>query len=90
MVETSSGQQITLRTSPASVLIEDGNGNSVRMEPAGITINSPAKLTINASQLEISASLITVNSGMTQFNGVVRADTVMAASIIPGTGGNTW
>ncbi len=84
VIETSSGQQITLQNSPSSVLIQDGNGNSVRMDPFGIVITTAAKVTINASQVEISAAQLTVNAGMTNFTGVVQANTVMAASIIRG------
>jgi hypothetical protein len=94
VIETSSGQQITLQNSPASVLIEDANGNAIRLDATGVTITTGATLTINASQIEISAGQVIVNAGMTQFSGVVQADTVIANSVvassyIPGAG-NIW
>ena len=52
VIETSSGQHITLQTSPASVLIEDGNGNSLRMDASGIAFNTSGKVAITASQVE--------------------------------------
>lgn len=82
VIETSSGQQITLQTSPASILIEDGNGNSVRMDGSGLAITTAAKLTIYASQMEISAGELTVNAGMAKFSGVMEADTVIANTVI--------
>ena len=94
IIETAAGQRITFLDSPGTILIEDSNGNTIRLEPSGITIQASAKVTVNASQLEISASSVTVNAGMSTFTGVVKADTLMANSVIassytPGTG-NIW
>ena len=94
VIETSSGQQITLETSPASILIEDGNGNSIRMDATGIALTTSEKLTIIASEMEISAGKLTVNAGLTNLSGVVRADTVqantvIATNIVQGSG-NLW
>jgi len=87
VIETSSGQHITLQNSPASVVIEDANGNVIRLDPSGIIITS-------VSQIAITAAMVTVNASMTNFSGVVQADTVIAnsviaASIAPGAG-NIW
>ena len=95
VIETSSGQHITLQNSPASVLIEDANGNTVRLDASGITITTAAKLTVNAAaQVEISAPQVAVNAATVNFSGIIQADTVIAnnvvaASITPGAG-NVW
>lgn len=94
IVETPGGQKMTLKDGPGSVEIVDSNGNSVKMESAGITVTSSAKVTINASTVEISASMVTVNAGMSKFSGVVQADTVISNSVVsasytPGAG-NIW
>jgi type 1 fimbria pilin len=91
IIETAAGQRITLLDSPGSILIEDSSGNTIRLESSGITIQASAKVVVNSSQLEISASMITVNAGMAKFSGVVQADTLIANSVIassytPGTG----
>jgi type 1 fimbria pilin len=91
IIETAAGQRITLLDSPGSILIEDTSGNTIRLESSGITIQASAKVVVNSSQLEISASMITVNAGMAKFSGVVQADTLIANSVIassytPGTG----
>jgi uncharacterized protein involved in type VI secretion and phage assembly len=94
IVETPGGQSITLKDGPGTVEIVDSNGNSVKLEPAGITVNASAKVTINASVVEISAGMVTVNAGMSRFNGVVQADTVISTSVISATytpgAGNIW
>ena len=91
IVETPGGQKFTLQDGPGEVLIEDSNGNSVKMEAGGITINASAKVTVNASAVEVSTGMLTVNSGMVKFSGVVQVDTLIANSVIgasytPGAG----
>ena len=63
-------------------------------EAAGITVTASAKVTINASTVEVSAGMVTVNAGMSKFSGVVQCDTmisnaVVSASYTPGAG-NVW
>jgi uncharacterized protein involved in type VI secretion and phage assembly len=94
VLETPGGQKVTLKDGPGSVTIEDSNGNSVKLESAGITVTASAKVTVNASTAEISAGMLTVNAGMSKFSGVVQADTVIANSVVsssytPGAG-NIW
>jgi len=94
ILETPGGQKVTLKDGPGAVLIEDSNGNSVKLESAGITVTASAKVTVNASMMEISASMLTVSAGMSKFSGVVQADTVISNSVIsssytPGAG-NIW
>ena len=94
VIETPGGQRITLDDSAGSVRIEDANGNSVTLATSGITINASAMVTLNASTVEVSAGMITVNAGMSKFSGVVQCDTliansVAAASYTPGAG-NIW
>jgi uncharacterized protein involved in type VI secretion and phage assembly len=93
-LETPAGQTVTLKDGAASISLQDSNGNSVKMESAGITVTASAKTTINASTVEISAGMVTVNAGMSKFSGVVQADTVITNSVVsasytPGAG-NIW
>jgi uncharacterized protein involved in type VI secretion and phage assembly len=93
VLETPGGQKITLKD-PGTVEIVDSNGNSIKLESGGITINTSAKVTLQASQVSVSASMVQVDSGMSKFSGVVQADTVICNSIIsssytPGAG-NIW
>jgi len=94
ILETPGGQKVTLKDGPGEVQIVDSNGNSVKLESAGITVNASAKVTINASTAEISAGMLTVNAGMSRFSGVVQADTVISNAVVsssytPGAG-NIW
>jgi len=94
ILETPGGQKVTLKDGPGALLLEDSNGNSMKLETSGITITAAAKVTINASTAEISVGMLTVNAGMSKFSGVVQADTVISNSVIsasytPGAG-NIW
>jgi len=89
--ETPAGQRITLQDGPALIVVEDSNGNTVKLEANGITVNTAGTISLNASRVEISATLLTVNAGMTKFSGVVQADSVIANQVsnAPGSG-NVW
>lgn len=95
VLETPGGQRMTLKDGPGAVEIVDSNGNSLKLEAAGITITASAKITINAgAMVEVSASMVKVSAGMSQFSGVVQCDTlitnsVVSASYTPGAG-NVW
>ncbi len=94
ILETPGGQKVTLKDGPGSIEIADANGNSIKLESAGITVTSGAKVTVKASTAEVSASMLTVNAAMSKFSGVVQADTVIANSVVsasysPGAG-NIW
>jgi uncharacterized protein involved in type VI secretion and phage assembly len=94
VLETPGGQQLTLKDGPGSVELVDSNGNSLKMEPGGITVTTSAKLTVQASTVEVTAGQVTVNAAMSRFAGVVNADTVITNSVIsssytPGAG-NIW
>jgi len=90
-LQTAGGQKLVLSDGPGSLEILDSNGNRIKLEPGGITVTSSAKVTINASTVEVSAGSLTFNTGMSRFSGVVQADTVICNSIIsasysPGAG----
>ena len=84
-LETPGGCSLTLKDGPGSLTAEDSNGNSIKLEAAGITVTASAKVTVNASQVAISAGLVTVDAGMSRFAGVVQADTVITNTIIAAT-----
>jgi uncharacterized protein involved in type VI secretion and phage assembly len=92
--ETPGGQKVTLKDGPGTVTIEDSNGNSIKLETAGVTVTASAKVTVNASAVEVSAGMVTVNAGMSKFSGVVQCDTLISNAVVstsytPGAG-NIW
>lgn len=69
-------------------------GTTVTYDQQGVTINTSMNVKVQATMVEISASMVTVNAGMSKFSGIVQADTVITNSVIsasytPGAG-NIW
>lgn len=95
ILETPGGQKLTLKDGPGNVEVVDSNGNSIKMEPSGITINAAAKVTVTAgAQVEVNAGMVTVNAAMSKFSGVIQCDTIIATTVVgtsytPGAG-NIW
>jgi uncharacterized protein involved in type VI secretion and phage assembly len=93
-IETPAGQSVVLDDGERSVTVRDANGNSATFDSGGVTVDAAAKVTVNASTIEMSAGMVTVNAGMSKFSGVVQADTVITNSVVsssytPGAG-NIW
>ena len=93
-LKTPGGQQVVLKDGAASIELTDSSGNSVKCEASGITISTSAKLTISASTIDVTASMVKVSAGMSQFSGVVQCDTLITNSVVsssytPGAG-NIW
>jgi uncharacterized protein involved in type VI secretion and phage assembly len=94
IAETPGGQKITMKDGPGSIEIADSNGNSIKLEASGITVNASAQVKVTASTVEVDASMVTVNAPMASFSGTVQAQTVICSSIVsasytPGAG-NIW
>jgi uncharacterized protein involved in type VI secretion and phage assembly len=94
LIETPGGQTLTLKDDPDSVILEDGNGNTVKLEASGISVNTSGRVSVSGSSIEVNAGMVTVNAGMTKFSGVVQCDTLISNSVVsasysPGAG-NIW
>ena len=70
------------------------SGTTLTIDSEGVTIDTPMNLTVQATQVKISAAMVTVDAGLSKFSGVVQADTIITNSIVsasytPGAG-NIW
>jgi hypothetical protein len=91
ILETPTGQTITLSSARGTVEIADSQGNSIKLEPAGVTIHAAGRVTINATELKVSAANLVIDAGVSKFNGVVQCDTLISDSVVsasysPGAG----
>lgn len=69
-------------------------GTTITVDPAGVSIQTPAKVAVQASQVEVTAGMVTVNAALSTFSGVVKCDVMQATTVIssvytPGAG-NVW
>ena len=91
VIRTRGGARIALADAPNRVEISDANGNSVVLEPAGVTVRAAGRVRIAAATAEVSAGSVRVDAGMSRFSGVVQCDTLIANSVVsasytPGVG----
>ncbi len=67
---------------------------TVTYDMEGVSINTSMNVRVDATRVEVNAPMVTVNAGMSRFNGVVHADAIITNSVIsssytPGAG-NIW
>lgn len=72
----------------------DCAGNTVKIEPAGITVTAAGKVKVQAAQVEVSAGMVKVDAALAKFSGVVKCEllqtnAVVSTSYTPGAG-NVW
>ena len=90
-LKTPQGQTITIGSARGTVEISDGQCNSIKFEPAGITIQAAGRVTVNATEVKVRAANLVVDAALAKFNGAVQCDTlisnsVVSASYTPGVG----
>ncbi len=98
------GPKMEIRTPQGfKITVTDGNGGEVEIKRGGqsmkmtsseVSINSSGKVSIQAATVNVSASMVQVDAGMSKFSGVLQADTVIANAVVgtsytPGAG-NIW
>ena len=103
LMDESQGSQITVETIGGVKVVVTDTGNKVEVtngsssmviEPSGVTIQTGAKVQIDASTVEVNSAMVTVNSGLSKFSGVVQCDTLIATTVVGSTytpgAGNIW
>lgn len=105
IVEAADGQAMIECTTPGGVSLrmqEEGGGrveiecagNTVTLDTQGVSVQTSAKVTVQASSVEVNAGMVKVDAGISRFSGVVQCDVLMANSVVssaytPGAG-NIW
>ncbi|MDX1665386.1 MAG: phage baseplate assembly protein V [Candidatus Promineifilaceae bacterium] len=93
-LSTPGGHSLVFDDGDLSITATDSSGNTIKMDSSGVTITASANIQMQASQVQVDAGMVTVNSGFSRFSGVVQCDTlisnsVVSASYTPGAG-NLW
>ena len=93
-IETPAGVSATLTDAGGGSITLEAAGNTLSLDPQGVSIEAAAKVTVQAAQVEVSAGQVTVNAGISRFSGVVQCDMLISNSVIstsysPGAG-NIW
>ncbi len=94
LLETPDGTSVELSDQGAGSLTRTYQGNTVTLDPAGISLKSGGVVSIEGSTIEMKAGMVSVQSGFTDCSGAVNcnmltATSVVSASYTPGAG-NIW
>ncbi len=105
IIEENPGEAVIKLTTPGGVRGEltdsaggrvefEVSGTTITADPNGVSITTGGKVTVQASQVEVTAGQVSVNAAMSTFSGIVKCDvmqatTVVAATYTPGAG-NVW
>lgn len=69
-------------------------GSTVKMDSGGVSVDTPATVKVQASQVQVTAPMVTVDAAMSKFSGVVKCDVLQATTVIASTytpgAGNVW
>jgi len=84
-LRTPGGQTMTMADAAGSIEMSDSNGNSIQMNSSGITITAASQLTINAPVAQITAGMVTADSAMWTYSGVIQCDSLISSAVVSAT-----
>jgi uncharacterized protein involved in type VI secretion and phage assembly len=93
-IETPGGVTATLTDASGGSITLAAAGSTVTLDSEGVTITTPGKLSVSASQIELTAGQVSVQTALADFTGVVRCQVLQTTSVVsssytPGAG-NVW
>jgi uncharacterized protein involved in type VI secretion and phage assembly len=92
-LETPAGVKATLTDAGNKIELIAGE-NRITMDEQGVTVNAGAKVSVSASQAEVTAGQVTVNTSLATFSGAISCQTLQATAVISGSyslgAGNVW
>jgi uncharacterized protein involved in type VI secretion and phage assembly len=105
IVEEASGRPTISLTTPDGVsgtLTDAGGGQielkaagtTITIDPRGVAIQTPAKVSVQASQVQVTAGQVKVDAAIADFSGVVKCQVLQSTTVISSTytpgAGNVW
>lgn len=90
-LRTPGGCELVLDDGSQEVRVSDGQGNHVEIKNGEVRVTATKAVVVSASKVSISAGSVQMDTGMLKVSGVVRADTLIANSVVassytPGAG----
>ncbi len=91
--ETAGGIKGTLTDDGMKIELEAA-GSTIKMDAAAIEIQTGGTVKVQASQVDVTAGMVKVNSALSDFSGIVKCDVMQATTVIASTytpgAGNVW
>lgn len=93
-LETPGGVTATLTDQGGGEIELVAAGTTVTLNAQGVSIQTGSKVSVQASQVEVSAGMVKVDAAMSTFSGMVKCDVLQATTVIASTytpgAGNVW
>lgn len=93
-LETPAGVSATLTDAGGGTVEIKAAGNTITIDSSGVAIQAAAKVSVQGSQVEVTAGQVSVNAATSTFSGLVRCDVLQATTVIGSTytpgAGNVW
>jgi uncharacterized protein involved in type VI secretion and phage assembly len=94
VLETAGGVKLEMIDESGGTVRLTCGGNTVTIDSGGVKVQAAAEIKMEASTLTISAGMVTVDTPLAKFSGVVKCEVLQSSSVIsnsytPGAG-NVW
>ena len=93
-IETPNGMKATLTDASGGSIKLETTASSITIDTQGVNVATSGKVVVSASEAELTAGQVTVNSAFSDFSGVVQCQSLIVTSVVsssytPGAG-NIW
>lgn len=93
-IETPAGQLVRVTDEAGGKIRLETEGGTITIDPMGVEISTSGFVRVDASMMTVSASMVTVDTPVANFSGVVSCTTLQATTVVgttytPGAG-NIW
>jgi uncharacterized protein involved in type VI secretion and phage assembly len=93
-LETPGGVSATLTDQGGGEIELVAGGTTITLNAQGVTVQTGGKVSVQASQVDVSAGMVKVDAAMSTFSGMVKCDVLQASTVISATytpgAGNVW
>jgi uncharacterized protein involved in type VI secretion and phage assembly len=87
-------QTISIKETAGGEIQLDAAGSTITLNTSGVSITTGAKVSVQASTIDVSAGMVKVDSAMSTFSGIVKCDTLISNTVVSSTytpgAGNIW
>jgi uncharacterized protein involved in type VI secretion and phage assembly len=93
-LKTPGGARLEIEDAGGGQLTARAGGASVTLSGSGVTIKTGGTVKLEGTMMQLTASMLTVDTPFAQFSGVVQVQTLLATTVISSTytpgAGNIW
>ena len=87
-------QTVSIKETAGGKITLDAAGSTITIDTSGVAITTGAKVSVQASTVDVSAGMVKVDSAMSTFSGIVKCDTLISNTVVSTTytpgAGNIW